>query len=113
MQMLTRSGLDWTDRMRRSRRRWRSCRWPVTLDGEVVVLAADGTTNFADLQAAFQEGAKNPLTYFCFDLLHLEGTIRASLPLLERKEMLAEVLTGRMRCYGSANTSNGRCGDVS
>ena len=43
------------------------------LDGEVVVLAQDGTTSFADLQAAFQEGVKKPLSYFAFDLLHLDG----------------------------------------
>ena len=44
-----------------------------TLDGEVVVLAQNGTTSFADLQAAFQEGVKKPLSYFVFDLLHLNG----------------------------------------
>ena len=52
----------------------------LTLDGEVVVLGPDGTTNFADLQASFQEGANNPLTYFCFDLLHIEGRNPRDLP---------------------------------
>ncbi len=33
-----------------------------TLDGEVVVVAPNGTTNFADLQASMQEGAKHVLT---------------------------------------------------
>jgi bifunctional non-homologous end joining protein LigD len=51
----------------------RASRHNAILDGEVVVLAADGTTSFADLQAAFQEGAQHPLTYFAFDLLHLNG----------------------------------------
>jgi bifunctional non-homologous end joining protein LigD len=89
----TRSGLDWTARMRTIA--GEIARLPVdavTLDGEVVVLAPDGTTNFADLQAAFQEGAKNPITYFCFDLLHLNGRNPRDLPLLRRKELLAEVL---------------------
>ena len=93
VQMLTRSGLDWTHRIPAvAQAVARLAAANVTLDGEVVVLAADGTTNFADLQASFQEGAKNPLTYFCFDLLHLEGKNPRDLPLLERKDLLAQVL---------------------
>ena len=93
VQLLTRSGLDWTARMKPIADE--IARLPVdavTLDGEVVVLAADGTTNFADLQAAFQESAKNPLTYFCFDLLHLNGHDMRGAVLLERKNLLASVL---------------------
>ena len=94
VQMLTRSGLDWTDRVRAVAAE--VARLPVeaiTLDGEVVVLKENGTTNFADLQASFQEGARNPLTFFAFDLLHLEGRSPRDLPLIERKALLAEVLT--------------------
>ena len=93
VQMLTRTGLDWTDRVRSVAAAVAAL--PVTsatLDGEVVVLAPDGTTNFADLQASFQEGARNPLTYFSFDLLHLEGRNPRDLPLLDRKQLLGELL---------------------
>lgn len=93
VQMLTRSGLDWTYRVPSVAEA--VARLPaksLTLDGEVVVLAADGTTNFADLQASFQQGAKNPLTYFCFDLLHVEGHNPRNLPLRERKQLLATLL---------------------
>ena len=62
------------------------------LDGEVVVLAENGTTSFADLQAAFQEGAENNLTYFVFDLLHLDGHNLRGLPLVDRKAVLAELV---------------------
>ena len=92
--LLTRSGLDWTYRVPAVADAVANLSpASVTLDGEVVVLAADGTTNFADLQASFQEGARNPLTYFCFDLLHLDGRDTRDLPLLKRKELLAQVLT--------------------
>jgi bifunctional non-homologous end joining protein LigD len=63
------------------------------LDGEVVVLAENGTTSFADLQAAFQEGVKKPLTYFIFDLLHLNGHNLRNLALIDRKAILADLLT--------------------
>ncbi len=95
VQMLTRSGLDWTDRVKHvAAEVARLAVEQVTLDGEVVVLAENGTTNFADLQASFQEGARNPLTYFCFDLLHVNGHSTRDLPLLDRKQLLSELLAG-------------------
>jgi len=95
VQMLTRKGLDWTHRVRAVANEVAKLAVDkVTLDGEVVVLAADGTTNFADLQASFQDGAKNVLTYFCFDLLHMDGRNVRELPLKQRKRMLGDVLGG-------------------
>jgi bifunctional non-homologous end joining protein LigD len=63
-------------------------------------VAADGTTNFADLQAAFQDGAKNPLTYFTFDLLHLNGHNLRGLDLLRRKKILEKVMEGVDKASG-------------
>ncbi|HMH13611.1 MAG TPA: DNA ligase D [Edaphobacter sp.] len=95
VQMLTRTGLDWTQRVRTvANEVGKLAVDKLTLDGEVVVLAANGTTNFADLQASFQEGAKNVLTFFCFDLLHVDGRNVRGLPLKERKELLGDVLQG-------------------
>ena len=95
VQMLTRSGLDWTYRVPALAAAIAALPADdVTLDGEAVVLAPDGTTNFADLQASFQDGATNPLTYFAFDLLHLEGRNPRALPLRERKDLLATILAG-------------------
>ena len=91
--LLTRSGLDWTHRVQAVADAIASL--PVgdaTFDGEAVVLSENGTTNFAELQAAFQEGARNQITYFCFDLLHIEGHNPRELPLQTRKDMLAKVL---------------------
>jgi bifunctional non-homologous end joining protein LigD len=62
------------------------------LDGEVVVLSADGQSSFAELQAAFDEGASHPLTYFVFDLLHLSGHNLRHQPLVERKQILEQML---------------------
>jgi bifunctional non-homologous end joining protein LigD len=95
VQLLTRTGLDWTHRMKTIAALVGEL--PVEraiLDGEVVVLAENGTTSFADLQAAFQEGVKKPLSYFVFDLLHLNGHNLRGLPLIERKTLLATLLEG-------------------
>jgi bifunctional non-homologous end joining protein LigD len=93
VQLFTRTGLDWTHRMPTLAAA--VARLPAaaaTLDGEVVVLREDGNTSFADLQASFQQDAKHPLTYFCFDLLHLDGRNTRTLPLRDRKSLLATLL---------------------
>jgi bifunctional non-homologous end joining protein LigD len=95
VQMLTRKGLDWTHRVRAVANEVAKLAVDkVTLDGEVVVVTEDGTTSFADLQASLQDGAKNVLTYFCFDLLHVDGHNIRELPLKQRKEILGSVLSG-------------------
>jgi bifunctional non-homologous end joining protein LigD len=95
VQLLTRTGLDWTRRMKAIAAAVATLPAKTLLaDGEVVVLADDGTTSFADLQAAFQDGEKKPLTYFVFDLLHLNGHNLRGLPLRERKTLLATLVGG-------------------
>ncbi len=91
--LLTRKGLDWTHRMPDLARAAEQlpCDSAV-LDGETVVLDEKGATSFADLQAAFQEGAKVHLNYFAFDLLHLDGHNLRGLPLSERKDFLEKLL---------------------
>ena len=91
--LLTRKGLDWTHRMPDLERAAEliPCDSAV-LDGEAVVLDEKGATSFADLQAAFQEGAKVHLDYFAFDLLHLDGHNLRGLPLSQRKEFLEKLL---------------------
>jgi bifunctional non-homologous end joining protein LigD len=92
-QFLTRTGLDWTHRMSTIAAQLAALPCETALlDGEVVVLEDNGTTSFAALQAAFQEGVKRPLTYFVFDLLHLDGRNLRNLPLSERKSALARLL---------------------
>ena len=94
VQMLTRTGLDWTHRMATVAHEIAGL--PIrdlALDGELVVLSPDGTTSFADLQASMQENAKRDLSYFVFDLLHADGKNLRDLPLRRRKELLQAVLS--------------------
>jgi bifunctional non-homologous end joining protein LigD len=93
VRLYTRSGLDWTHRMASvAREVARLSVESAILDGEVVVLEANGQSSFAALQAAFEEGAKHPLTYFVFDLLHLNGHNLRQEVLVERKKILARLL---------------------
>ncbi len=62
------------------------------LDGEVVVLDANGVSNFQALQNAFREERTNQLVYFAFDLMHLDGFDLSGLPLERRKAILQSLL---------------------
>lgn len=95
VQLITRNGLDWTHRMKPLTDA--ALRLPVKsalVDGEVVVLTPQGTSSFAELQASFQGDSAAKQTYFAFDLLHLDGHNLRNLPLLERKQILQQVLQG-------------------
>ena len=110
--LLTRKGLDWTARMPDIAHA--ATQLDVTsaiLDGEAVALDKEGVSNFADLQAAFQEGRQRYITYFAFDLLHLDGHNLRGLPLLERKKIMKGLLRsagdGTPLHYGEHVEANG------
>jgi len=94
--LLTRKALDWTHRMRAVAGAVAALPADkLTLDGEVVVLDDNGISSFANLQASFNEGARYPLTYFVFDLLHHDGRNTRNLKLRARKQLLASILPNR------------------
>ncbi len=89
----SRSGLDWTAKFGAVPAACAAL--PCTsalIDGEIVALDAAGMPNFSTLQATLKDGG--PLLYFAFDLLELDGTDLADLPLTERKAKLAALLEG-------------------
>ena len=89
VQLFTRSGLDWTHRMKAVARAIEKIAVKdAILDGEVVVLDDKGTSSFSRLQAAFEKGEAATLSYFAFDLLYLEGRDLRGLPLRTRKGAL-------------------------
>lgn len=62
------------------------------LDGEIVVLDAKGVPQFSALQNYKSESTKGTLVYYVFDLLHLNDHDTIELSLLERKELLKDLL---------------------
>jgi bifunctional non-homologous end joining protein LigD len=89
--MLTRKGLDWSDRFPAIVAS--AARLPDgVIDGEVVALDADGAPDFAALQAAIAERNTDALIYFAFDLMFAAGEDLRALPLVERKARLLQAL---------------------
>jgi DNA ligase D-like protein (predicted ligase) len=95
VKLLTRTGLDWTDRYETTalfvaKIAARSA----YIDGELCAVRADGTTSFAELQAATDARHTTNLVYFTFDLLFLDGEDLMGVPLLGRKKRLQLLLMG-------------------
>jgi CBS domain-containing protein len=59
----------------------------------VVVIDSHGVPDFAALHADLAAGRTDRLLYYAFDLLYLDGFDLRSSPLLERKRVLAELLS--------------------
>lgn len=94
IKLLTRTGLDWSQRYRATIEALRSLKVKSAyLDGELCALNEDGVPVFSRLQAAMDEGRTDALVYFCFDLLFLDGEDLAGLPLLERKKRLQRLIS--------------------
>ena len=92
VRLLTRNGHDWADRMPSIAAHFKALRVKsAMLDGELVSLAKDGVSTFPGLQAALKEGRDDTLTFYAFDLLHLDGWDLRGCELLERKRVLANL----------------------
>jgi bifunctional non-homologous end joining protein LigD len=100
--LLTRNGNDYTAVFPEIARAVKALPYDdCIIDGEVVVLAPDGTPSFSRLQ---QRGrltspvdvkraeVELPATYFAFDLLAFEDFDVRPLPLLKRKELMMQVV---------------------
>lgn len=96
----TRSGLDWSEKFGGIVAAAAQLRvGSALIDGEAVVLEADGRSSFQALQGALK-GAPASIDYYAFDLLELDGKDLTGLPLTERKEQLRAIIPdadGRLR----------------
>ena len=90
--LLTRSGLDWTDRFAPVADALAALPGTAVIDGEIVVEDASGISDFSALQADISEGRADRFTYYAFDLLHADGEDLRPRPLVERKDRLAALL---------------------
>ena len=92
----TRNGHDWSDKLPKLVAAVRALKLaPCWLDGEVVVLNADGVPDFQALQNAFDSKRTGELTYFVFDLPFHAGEDLRGRPLSSRRERLQSLLTSK------------------
>ena len=93
VRLSTRGGLDWTGKFPVLAARF--VELPVEaalIDGEIVHLETDGTTDFGRLQDAIANGRTEGLVFYAFDLLHLDGWDLTGAKLEDRKRTLAALL---------------------
>jgi bifunctional non-homologous end joining protein LigD len=87
-------GNDWTRRFRKiADDAWHISAGSAIIDGEVVVPAEDGTTDFSVLQNELK-GKSTKIVLVAFDLLHMNGVDLRKLPLIERKAHLKKIIAG-------------------
>jgi bifunctional non-homologous end joining protein LigD len=92
--VFTRRGNDWTNRFKKiAVDAWHVNAGSAIIDGEVVVPAADGSTDFSVLQNELK-GKSTKIVLVAFDLLYLNGYDLRKIPLIERKAMLKKLIAG-------------------
>lgn len=64
----------------------------IILDGEVVVLDENQHSNFQLLQNSIKDNQDNPFIYFIFDLIYYDKYNLTKMPLIERKNILHDIL---------------------
>ncbi|MEA2921236.1 MAG: bifunctional non-ous end joining protein LigD [Bradyrhizobium sp.] len=88
----TRRGHDWTNRFKKiASDLWHINAGSAIIDGEVVVPAKNGTTDFSVLQNELK-GRSQKIVLVAFDLLYLNGYGLRTLPLIERKALLKKII---------------------
>ncbi|MBN9426316.1 MAG: DNA ligase D [Burkholderiales bacterium] len=93
VRLFTRNGNDWTARMPELARAVK--RLPLRsgwIDGEVLMLDAQGVPDFQGLQNAFDGSSTKNLIYYVFDMPYADGRDLRSLPVIERRELLRALL---------------------
>jgi bifunctional non-homologous end joining protein LigD len=90
--VFTRNGHVWTERFKKiANDAFLIGASSAIIDGEVVVPAADGTTDFSVLQNQLK-GKSDKIVLIAFDLLYLNGYDLRKLPLVERKALLKNLI---------------------
>src|SRR5882672_5760182 len=93
VKVFTRRGNDWTNRFRKiAADAWNIKAGSAIIDGEAVVPAANGTTDFSVLQNELK-GRSKRIVMVAFDLLYLNGYDLRKRQLFERKALLKKIIS--------------------
>ena len=110
IRIFTRRGHDWTKRFRKvANDAWHIKASSAIIDGEIVVPAADGTTDFSVLQNELK-GRSSNIVLVAFDLLYLNGRDIRKEPLVRRKAELKKIIAGSdVQFSESSRSGEARC----
>lgn len=92
VQIYTRNGISLNEKFRYVIDELKTIEHSAILDGEIVLLNAEGLHQFNALQNYDENTSEGLLMYYVFDLLHLNGHDTIELPLLDRKQLLKELI---------------------
>jgi bifunctional non-homologous end joining protein LigD len=108
VKVYTRRGNDWTKPFKKvADDAWHISAGSAIIDGEIVVRAADGTTDFSVLQNELK-GKSDKIVLVAFDLLYLNGYDLRKLPLVERKAHLKTLIAGTNVQFSESFETDGR-----
>jgi ATP-dependent DNA ligase len=97
VQLLTRTGLDWTAKYPSAIAALASLNVKTAyIDGELCGIDEKGLPSFAHTQAATDGERDVRLVYYAFDLLYLDGRNVSGLPLIERKALLEPLVANKL-----------------
>jgi len=111
VQLLTRTGRDWTEKygpVSEALRKLDVKR--ALLDGEIAWIDDQGRSDFQGLQQALSSRDYSRIVYYVFDLLYLNGQNLMDRPLIERKAMLKALMAEKIPrlVYSEHWTSGGQ-----
>lgn len=85
----SRNGKDWTEKFQNVVEAVKSLKaTSAMLDGEIVIVDAQGRSSFQKLQRAMGKATTTGFAYEVFDLIYLDGYSLTQTPLKHRKELL-------------------------
>jgi len=96
VKLFTRSGLDWTTRLKPLHQALLRMQLPSGwYDGEIVVPDEKGLPDFGALQWCFENGKTSDVVLHLFDLPYVDGHDLRAVPLQQRRQVLAGLLSAR------------------
>jgi len=89
----SRNGKDWTEKFQNVVEAIKSLKTTsAILDGEIVIVDAQGRSSFQKLQRAMGKATTTGFAYEVFDLIYLDGFSLTQTPLKHRKELLQNLV---------------------
>ena len=100
IRLFTRNGHNWTSKLKHLAQAIATLGLPDGwLDGEIVIPAGGGRTNFQSLQNAFDTSSTQDIRYYLFDLPYFAGHDLRGVPLRERRSLLRQVMSANRSGY--------------